>query len=414
MRKIITRSLLVCILSFSFLKVFDAQLYACTSAIISGKATADGRPILWKHRDSDFEENKLMHFSGGKYDYTGIVNSKDAEGKEIWMGSNSAGFSIMNTASYNLNQGEKIGVPDDQEGLLIKAALAECATVQDFENFLKRGKGKWGISANFGVIDAKGGAAYFETGYYSFTKYDVNDPMVAPNGYLLRTNYSFSGVKNKGYGYVRYLTAEELFYWNNLKNNISVEFILRDADRSLRHSLLKNDLYNAPLPEDSSSYAFIPFRDYIVRNSSVSTMIIQGVKAGEDPKLTTLWTVLGFQMTTLVVPVWVASGDKLPEVLVAHEGKTAPINEKSLVLKRKCFPIEYDNGKDYLNLAVLLNKKGSGIAQKLLPKEAEIVQRTGKLLGVMRSNGFDSQSVSEHYKWLDTYVLDTYKSQFGI
>lgn len=28
------------------------QQHACTSIIISGKATPDGRPLMWKHRDT--------------------------------------------------------------------------------------------------------------------------------------------------------------------------------------------------------------------------------------------------------------------------------------------------------------------------------------------------------------------------
>ena len=56
---------------------------ACTTAIISGKATIDGRPLLLKHRDSNFFQNKLMYFDDGKYNYIGLVNSEDLEGKEI-------------------------------------------------------------------------------------------------------------------------------------------------------------------------------------------------------------------------------------------------------------------------------------------------------------------------------------------
>lgn len=151
-----------------FLFLLQSVSFPCTSAVISGKATPDGRPLLWKHRDSDSQENKLMYFSGDKFNYIGVINSSDSTGKEIWMGTNSAGFSIMNTMSYNLNIGEKIDVPDDQEGLFMKAALARCATLEDFEKFLDEAKGKWGIAANFGCIDANGGAAYYETGYYSY------------------------------------------------------------------------------------------------------------------------------------------------------------------------------------------------------------------------------------------------------
>lgn len=401
-------TLAVIVTCFSF-----ASLFACTSAIISGRATPDGRPMLWKHRDSDNSENRLMYFNGSKYNFIGVVNSQDTEGKEIWMGSNSAGFSIMNTMSYNINTGQTCDVPDDQEGLFMRAALERCATLKDFEKFLDESKGKWGVAANFGVIDAEGGAAYYETGYYGFHKFDVNDPKTAPSGYLIRTNFSFAGDKEHGLGYFRYSTAEELFFMQNIKSNISLDFVLKDADRCLKHSLLKTDLYKMTLPEDTSSAEFIPFRDYIVRYSSVSSMIIQGVKKGEDASLTTLWTVLGWPMTTLVTPVWVAAGKELPTVTLADGLSTAPVNKMALQLKRKCFPIAIDNGKDYLNLSYLLNKKETGIAQILLPKEGEIVKKTKDMVSSWRGKKFSKDDARAFYSWLDKYVKDSY-AELGV
>lgn len=393
--------------------LFQSLIFPCTSAVISGKATPDGRPLLWKHRDSDSQENKLMFFTGEKYNFIGVINSGDSLGKEIWMGTNSAGFSIMNTMSYNLNIGQECDVPDDQEGLFMRAALERCATVEDFEKFIIEGKGKWGVAANFGCIDAKGGAAYFETGYYTYMKFDVNDPRVAPNGYLIRTNFSFTGDGEHGMGYIRFATAIRLFNEYYKDSNISLDFVLKQADRNLQNSLIKTDLNSVNLPEDSAA-AFIPFRDYIVRNSTVSSMIVQGVKPGEDASLTTMWTVLGFPLTTIVTPVWVAAGKNLPNVTVAPAGKTAPVNSKSLLLKKKCFPAQIDNGRDYLNLAAVMNKKGSGIAQKLLPKENEILSRTQSVISSWREKGFNKTEAEKHYKWLDEYITKVYKEEFGI
>ena len=60
--------------------------FACTSAVISGKATVDGRPLLWKHRDTGSLENKLVFISEKGYDFMGIANVKDPENKDIWTG----------------------------------------------------------------------------------------------------------------------------------------------------------------------------------------------------------------------------------------------------------------------------------------------------------------------------------------
>ena len=35
---------------------------ACSSVVISGKVTPDGRPLLWKHRDSDYLQNSVKFF----------------------------------------------------------------------------------------------------------------------------------------------------------------------------------------------------------------------------------------------------------------------------------------------------------------------------------------------------------------
>ena len=75
---------------------------ACTSAIVSGKHTRDGRPIMWKHRDTSVMESKLMFLRGSKYDAVVLVNGSDEHARSIWIGFNSAGFAIMNTLSYNI------------------------------------------------------------------------------------------------------------------------------------------------------------------------------------------------------------------------------------------------------------------------------------------------------------------------
>ena len=57
-----------------------------------------------------------------------------------------------------------------------RKALATCRTLADFEKMLDKYKRPMGVEANFGVIDAEGGAAYYEVNNDSWTKIDVNDP----------------------------------------------------------------------------------------------------------------------------------------------------------------------------------------------------------------------------------------------
>ena len=49
------------------------------------------------------------------------------------------------------------------------------------------------MEANFGVIDAYGGAAYYETNNERYYKKDANDPNLAPEGYLISYEFLFRG-----------------------------------------------------------------------------------------------------------------------------------------------------------------------------------------------------------------------------
>ena len=175
---------------------------ACTSFIISGKATPSGQPMMFKHRDTGELNNRIAHFQGDKYAFIGLMNSPTLDG-EVWSGMNEAGFCIMNTASYNLRN-DQYDCKMDREGELMYHALGNCANLSDFEQWLETYPKPWGVEANFGIIDAQGGAAYYEMNNDTWIKYDVNDEA---NGYRVVTNFSFAGRYEDYEGYERYLTA---------------------------------------------------------------------------------------------------------------------------------------------------------------------------------------------------------------
>jgi hypothetical protein len=385
---------------------------ACTTAVLSGKATVDGRPILLKHRDSNFFQNKLMYFSDGQYDYIGLVNSEDKEGKEVWSGANSVGFAIMNAASYNLNDNDTTKLKD-QEGIVMKAALQTCKTVDDFGDLLDNWAKPMGVEANFGVIDAYGGAVYYETTNFGYTKFDVTDPTVAPDGYLIRTNYSTTGTTDGGYGYIRFTTAESLFKKGIEKNDLSYRYLLQDVSRSLRHSLLNLNLLDKPYPPENEDY-YVNFQDYIPRHSSVTTMAVQGVLEGENPNLTTIWTILGFPLCSVALPTWVTGGKELPTLLIPDDSGNAPLCKMALELKKKCFPVARGSGWKYINLTALLTNQSTGILQKLQPIENSIFELTEKHLSKWRSSDIEKSKILSLYRQLTDFLIKTYKSKLGM
>ena len=178
---------------------FAVEALACTSAIVSGKLTANGRPLLWKNRDTNDQNNRIKRIPAGEgtYEFVGLFDARDVRDTAVWMGYNEKGFAIMNTASYNINADNVPEKNMDKEGVVMKKALEVCASVDDFEQLLKSWPQPRGVEANFGVIDAQGHGAYFETGNYTLVKYDLSEE---PSGILIRTNYSYSGRKDEGAG----------------------------------------------------------------------------------------------------------------------------------------------------------------------------------------------------------------------
>ena len=175
--------------------------FACTSVIVSGAKSPSGRPVMMKHRDTGTLDNRMARFEGEKYAFIGLVNSDmDPENPEVWAGSNTAGFCIMNTAAYDLKDDQVPESRMDREGFLMYRALEICANLADFENLLDTLQRPMGVEANFGVIDAHGGAAYYEVNNRVWYKFDVNKD---PEGWRVVTNFTQHGRKEDRKGVER-------------------------------------------------------------------------------------------------------------------------------------------------------------------------------------------------------------------
>ena len=73
---------------------------ACTSAIISGRLSANGRPLLWKNRDTNDQNNRVERIKAhdGLYEFVALFDARDTKDTAAWLGFNERGFAIMNTA----------------------------------------------------------------------------------------------------------------------------------------------------------------------------------------------------------------------------------------------------------------------------------------------------------------------------
>ena len=339
---------------------------ACTSAIVSGKLTANGRPLMWKNRDTNDLNNRVERIKGhdGLLEFVALFDARDLRDTAAWMGFNEVGFAIMNTASYNLNGND--GVKEmDREGELMRYALERCKTVDDFEGLLKSLPKPLGVEANFGVIDAQGNGAYFETGNFKYVKFDLAD---APDGILTRTNYSYSGVKDKGMGYVREKNEKTLLAPHVASQDITPAVFTEELSRTFYNSLIGKDYTR-------SGDTWIVDQDFIPRRISSASVVIEGILPGENPRLTTMWIALGYPPCAEVFPVWVGD-DGVPVELTGttadnHSVQCDKVNKR----KAEVFPVERGNGKQYLNLSKLYNNEGTGYCQVLTLKNRQAYKR---------------------------------------
>lgn len=387
---------------------------ACTSAVVSGKVTPDGRPLLWKNRDTDYLRNHVAYVKGEKYDFIADVNSDNFPGlKEAWIGTNSTGFALMNTQSYNLvdvKEGEERGAAN---GRIIYRALEVCATVEEFRHFLDTIAKPSLIEANFGVIDARGGAAMFEVDYHRYVMYDANDPKDAPHGYIARTNFSLTGEVNQGAGYVRYMEAEQVLMKASATGGITPQGIFNDLSRSFRNCMLDIDLKSGDYNRPKASGWFVD-QDFISRNSTSCSVVVQGVKPGENAELTTMWTLLGYPPTGVALPLWVKDASRLLPSMVCFSkaDAAAPLSASSLRLAGRVFCYHQGMGTDrYLNWERLYSpSKGDGYMTRLAPVEAEVFRRTMPLLeGWRAQGGIDVKEMQRLYQELAEPIMSAYK-----
>lgn len=321
------------IVSF-FLSLFTFRGEACTSAIVSARASADGRPFIWKHRDTGTEHNFLERVeSPGNLTFVGLFNGGDSLLRDAWLGMNEAGFMIINTASYNL-------APDtakfvDNEGVVMRRALETCRTVEDFCNLLDTFPKPMGVQANFGVLDSNGNGGYFETDDFTYTPYLLSDSIP----YIIRTNFSVSGNETDGMGYIRYQNACDLLG----EPPFTADMFTEGLSKSFYHSLIGRDM------STTAEGRWVIDQDFIPRySSSASIAMINGLSDRSADSMTAL---LGYPPVAENYKVTV---NNIPnDVRPVAQGWKAPACNRAIERKRLVFPIQRGSGKHYIDMEYL-------------------------------------------------------------
>lgn len=355
----------------SLLVLCSVPALACTTAVISAQASGTGRPMIWKQRDASDDYNRIAYVRGEKYAFTALFSTSDTECRNAYAGINEAGFAISNNLSYNFRP-DSVGIAGTRNGALMTLALGTCATLDEFEAILVAKERPMQLSSNFAVIDAFGGAAYFEVSDTAYTRFDVPQ-----GGYLFRTNFSLSGDPGRGRGFARYMTMEQVMA-RQARGRFSPEFFL-ETGRTFRNVLTGDDALQASRGEYLYEHDFIP------RSTTTASLVLEGVAPGGKADGGILWCALGYTPCSYAVPVWVAAGERIPSILTGE----APANRLAVELKRSVRPVAWD--VKYLDVKAL--KK---ILREVRKAERTELKAGRRLAAEMDRGGFDLPALERY------------------
>jgi hypothetical protein len=200
-----------------------------------------------------------------------------------------------------------------------------------------------------------------------------------------------------------------------VREEMTARYILQQGSRCLKHSLTGTDL-SRPDDGNPAKVKMVWFEDFIPRKSSVAAVAIEGVKDGESPALTTMWTVVGFPLTSVVIPVWITPHGDLPGLLTYDDNLgDSPMCNMALQLKERCYPVKWgSSAMKYINIHALVNRDNTGILQIIRPVENRIFESTNKQLEIWRKDGISEKEVTGFYTWVENQIIDLYGSRFGI
>jgi len=349
---------------------------ACTIGVASGRATADGRPLLWKVRDNGaVPDNEVYYNTSLTLPFIAVVTADGGPDSPAWMGTNVHGFALVNADARDLADPESRA-----NGEFMREALGSCRSVSEFLALLEATNGIRDTHGNFGVIDSTGAAFIIEASRDEFWTYDT---WSTERGFIIRTNFACVDTAGAGIdglpGEERFVRSTDLVTgWADAGN-------LNVANLALRHARDFSNWACQPFPvpcydcgEPDSLYGCFDTYFSISAGGTVSAAVIQGVApppAVEPAWLTTFWVQLGQPACTIASPYWPVG----PAPAVADGQETAPLCDMANQLREHVvFHIPYY--PRIVDSFALLDGAGGGLWSILLPAEIAALDATNERL----------------------------------
>ena len=305
---------LALVLGMALIFATRSALGDCTVGVIDSLASADGRPMAWKVRDTGFEYQQVLYHVDGNYKYIGI-GKRDGSAA---MGLNDRGLALGNSLL------EDIGDHPNGNSKCMKWLWENCATVEEclaaFRETTQGSSDFYPGSATFTlpIIGSDGRAYHVECGrteYYAYDPLDYGGEAVRQQAVVVRANESHKnrdGSDDVGTGGGRYCEGRD-----HLQNAVTRNGIFDRDPKGGRGVTIGEWIQVARIgePDDEKDWAT---RRQICSRVTVGAMLAHGIRKGEDPRIAVMWSALGNPDYTPFVPVW--------EAVAAHGDLTAPLS----------------------------------------------------------------------------------------
>ena len=151
--------------------------------------------------------------------------------------------------------------------------------------------------------------------------------------------------------------------------------------------------------------------DFLCRYGTASNIVVEGVKRGDDPAGSTLWTTIAFPLTCVSLPSWPSLKNVLPSCAVAQGGRELPdLSRWALRGMKKIYPITRGSGQRYMDLAAFRNRIDGGIGGRVEKMERELGSRYARMVKEWRKGKPVKEDVVRFYEWLDAYLKEEYSA----
>ncbi|MEA1972255.1 MAG: T9SS type A sorting domain-containing protein, partial [Candidatus Cloacimonadota bacterium] len=331
------------------------------------------RPLIWKTRDRLSKPNNRIYYNTDyEYKFIAVV---DSGATYAWMGVNEFGFSILNSASYDLIESRDFG-----NGGFMRHALGTVKSIDEFEELListnEEGRQTY---ANFAVLDSTGSANLFEVSANDYWQFDA---ATTNEGWIIRSNFSQNGGGESGLE--RYNRSIEivtnLCSNNQLNHNSLFEHQFRDFSDA-NSNAIEFPFYQQF--DENTPFGFYNTEYSINSNQTVSGAIIRGILPNESTYLTTLFAILGNPITAVTVPYFPVGEPPL----VSYSDSIPALTFSANAIKKKLF---WEN--EFID-SFLIENDESGLKTNIIEFEEEILCETEMHLEEWRNNNFEVEDI---------------------